>query len=216
MYYDPSNPSSYSGSGTVVNDLSGNNLNGTMSNISFTSPYFTYNGSNSQVTRLDSPLLEPGSGDWTMEAWFRITTNQNSVVLGKFDNGGASQDVSYSIRINGGGSLFAQMGDGLGNYVNSTSYQTTTSTWYQVVYVWKNISTNSLETYINGTSIGSVSHSLSSLLNSVNPLYLGSYNGGEYSQWFNGSMGIVRLYNKSLSESEVLQNFNSDKSKYGL
>ena len=67
LYYDPSSASSYSGSGTTINDLSGNGLNGTMSNISFTSPYFSYNGSSSQVSVADNSLLEPGSGDWTME-----------------------------------------------------------------------------------------------------------------------------------------------------
>jgi len=56
LYYDPSNSSSYSGSGTTVNDLSGNGRNGTMSNISFVSPYFTYNGSSSQVSIADNAL----------------------------------------------------------------------------------------------------------------------------------------------------------------
>jgi hypothetical protein len=45
---------------------------------------------------------------------------------------------------------------------------------------------------------------------------LGSYNGGEYSQWFNGKIGITRLYNRALSDAEITQNYNADKSKYGL
>jgi hypothetical protein len=65
-------------------------------------------------------------------------------------------------------------------------------------------------------SIGSVNHGFSSILNSGNPLYIGSYNGGEYPQYFDGKIGITRLYNKALSASEVLQNFDADKSKYGL
>ena len=59
-------------------------------------------------------------------------------------------------------------------------------------------------------------HSLASILNSTNPLYIGSYNGGEFSQYFDGKIGITRLYNTSLTSSQVLQNFNADKSKYGL
>ena len=54
LYYDPSNSSSYSGTGTTVNDLSGNGLNGAMSNITFTSPYFAYNGTSSQVQVADN------------------------------------------------------------------------------------------------------------------------------------------------------------------
>lgn len=219
LWYDPSNTSSYSGSGTTINDLSPNPVNGTLSNISFTSPYFSYNGSNSQILISDNAKLEPGSGDWTMEAWFYTTafkTGSSGVILGKFDPGGLSQDVSYSIRTNSTGGLFAQFGDGTGSFVNSTTYQTQLSTWAQVVIVWKNIAVNNVETFINGTSVGSVNHNLSSLLNTPANLYIGSYNGGEFSQWFNGRIGIVRLYNTALTVTQIQQNFNADRSKYGL
>jgi hypothetical protein len=219
LWYDPSQPSSYPGSGTTITDLSPNPVNGTLANISYTNPYFNYNGSNSQVTIPDTSKLEPGSGDWTMEAWFYTTafkTGSAGVILGKFDPGGGSIDVSYSIRTNSTGGLFSQIGDGTGSFINSTNYQTSLSVWAQVVYVWKNIATNTLETYINGASIGSVNHSLGSILNTSANLYLGSYNGGEFSQWFNGRIGIVRLYNRALTSAEVLQNYNADKSKYGL
>ena len=214
LYYDPSNTSSYVGTGTTINDLSGNGLNGVMSNITFTSPYFTYNGTTSQISRADNSLLEPGSGDWTMEAWVYLSnTTGSKVILGRFNNGGGSDDVSYSMRVSGA-NIFAQFGDGSGSFVNSTGFTASINTWYQVVYVWKNVSVNNIETFINGTSIGNVSHSLPSLLNSTNPMYIGSYNGGEFSQYMNGRIGITRLYNVALTSSQVLQNFNADVSKY--
>ena len=219
LWYDPSTTASYPGTGTTITDLSPNPVNGTLANITYTNPYFSYNGTSSQVTIPDNAKLEPGSGDWTMEAWFYTTafkTGSSGIILGKFDPGGGSQDVSYSIRTNNTGILYAQMGDGLGNYVNSTTYQTVLTTWAQVVYVWKNVAVNSLETFINGSSIGSVSHLLGSLLNTPANLYLGSYNGGEYAQWFNGRIGVVRLYNTALTAAQVLQNFNADRSKYGI
>lgn len=219
LYYDPSNPSSYSGSGNVINDLSGNGLNGSMSGITFTSPYFTYNGTSSQIMVADNALLEPGSGDWTMEAWVYQSASGNDVVLGKFDNGGLSQDVSYSIRTTIT-TYYAQYGSGAGSgaslFANSSNYVGTLNTWYQIVYVFTNVASNTIETFVNGVSIGTVSHSLSSLLNVTNPLYIGSYNGGEYAQWFDGRIGITRLYNAALTSSQVLQNYNADKSKYGL
>jgi hypothetical protein len=219
LYYDPSNLSSYPGTGATINDLSGNGLNGSMSGITFTTPYFSYNGTSSQVRVADNPLLEPGSGDWTMEVWVNQSVLGNDVVLGKFDNGGLSQDVSYSIRTTNT-TYYAQLGSGSGSgsslFVNSTNYVGTIGTWYQIVYVFTNIASNTLETFVNGVSIGSVSHSLASILNTSNPLYIGSYNGGEFSQWFDGKIGITRLYNSSLTSTQVLQNYNADKSKYGL
>jgi hypothetical protein len=217
LYYDPSNLSSYPGTGTTINDLSGNGLNGSMSGITYTSPYFSYNGTSSQVRVDDNTLLEPGSGDWTMEVWVNQSVLGNDVVLGKFDNGGLTIDVSYSIRTTNT-TYYAQLGSGSGAgstlFVNSTNYVGTIGTWYQIVYVFTNVSSNTLETFVNGVSIGSVSHSLVSILNTDNPLYIGSYNGGEYSQWFDGKIGITRLYNTALTSSEVLQNYNADYRKY--
>ena len=88
LYFDPSNPSSYPGSGTTITDLSDSGLSGTMSNITYTSPYFTYNGSSSQIAIADNSLLEPGSGDWTVEVWVNQAVSGNDVVLGKFNAGG--------------------------------------------------------------------------------------------------------------------------------
>jgi hypothetical protein len=215
LYFDPSNTASYPGSGTTITDLSGNGRNGTMSNITFTSPYFSYNGTNSQIAIADNALLEPGSGDWTMEVWVNQTNSGNDVVLGKFDPGGTSSDVSYSIRTTGT-SYYAQIGDGSGGYINSTTHAGTINNWYQIVYVFTNIAANTLQTFVNGSSIGSVNHSLVSILNTSAGLYLGSYNNGEYPQWFDGKIGITRLYNKALTSAEVLQNYTTDKSKYGL
>ena len=216
LWYDPSNSVSYPGSGSTITNLASTSLNGTMSNITYTDPYFSYNGSSSQISVPDNALLEPGTGDWTMEAWVYLSNNSGSkVILGKFDPGGMAADVSYSMRISGS-TAYAQLGDGSGAYVNSTNYTLPLNTWTQIVYVWKNVATNSLETYINGTSIGTVNHSLGSILNTSANLYIGSYNNGEYSQYMNGRIGITRLYSAALTSAEVLQNYNADKSKYGL
>ena len=215
LWYDPSNSVSYPGSGSTITNLAGTSLNGTMSNITYTSPYFSYNGSSSQINVPDDALLEPGTGDWTMEAWVYLSSSSGSkVVLGKFDPGGGSQDVSYSIRISGAG-IYAQIGNGSG-VVDTPLYTLTLNTWTHVTYVWKNVATNSLEAYINGVSVGSVAHSFSSILNTSANLYIGSYNGGEYSQYMNGRIGITRLYSAALSAAQVLQNYNSSKATYGL
>jgi len=214
-WYDPNNPVSYPGTGTTISNLASASLPGTMSNITYTDPYFAYNGSSSQINIADAAALEPGSGDWTMEAWVYLSSGTGSkVVLGKFDPGGLSADVSYSIRIQGA-NIYSQIGNG-STVVDTALYTLPLNTWKQVVYVWKNVATNSLEAYVNGVSQGSVAHSFSSILNTSSNLYIGSYNGGEYSQWMNGRIGIVRLYNAALTAADVLQNFNADRGTYGI
>jgi len=216
LYYDPSNPSSYSGSGTVINDLSGNGLNGTMSNITFTSPYFSFNGTSSQISVADNALLEPGSGDWSVEFWVNhsVISGSSRILIAKTDGGGPG-DWGYGLRNGSTGNTFMEVGNGTTS-INSPSSTLSINTWYQVVGVWTNVASNSITIYINGSLIGSNSHEFTSIKNTTSPLYLGSFNGGQFSQWLNGRMGVVRMYNKALNASEVLQNFNADKSKYGL
>jgi len=218
LYYDPSQSASYPGTGTTVYDLSTSGLNGTMSNITYTNPYFGFNGSTSQISRADDPLIEPGSGNWTMEAWVNGSSFSTSahVILGKFNNGGASSAVSYSMRVGSNASAYAQYGDGTGTYFNSTAYTLSLNTWYQIVYVFSNGGTKNIQTYINGATIGTVTHTLASLLNASNPLYIGSYNGGEYNQYWTGSIGAVRLYKAALTSGQVAQNFNATRAVYGI
>jgi hypothetical protein len=161
-------------------------------------------------------LLEPGSGDWTIEFWVNhsVIAGDSRILIAKTD-GGNSADWGYGLRTASNGNTIMEIGNG------STSIQSTTSTlsidtWYQVVGVWTNIATNSFALYVNGSLIGSNSHSFASIKNTTSPLYLGSFNGGQFSQWLNGRMGIVRIYNSALTGSQVSQNFNADKSKYGL
>jgi hypothetical protein len=215
LYYDPSNSSSYSGSGTVISDISGNGLNGTMSNITYTNPYFSYNGSSSQISIPDNALLEPGSGDWSIEFWVNYTAFGSSMILIAKTDGGNSQDWGYGLRTSGVGSVFMEIGNGTSS-LQSPSTGLTINTWYQVVGVWTNVATNSFALYVNGNLVGSNSHSYTSVKNTTSPLYIGSFNGGQFGQWLNGIMGVVRMYNKSLSGVEILQNYNADKSKYGL
>jgi hypothetical protein len=219
LYYDPANTASYPGTGTIINSLASPNLTGTMSNITYTDPYFTYNGTSSQVSVTDTAALEPGSGSWTMEVWVNQTASGNDVVLGKFDPGGLTVDVSYSIRTTGT-SYYAQLGSGSGSgstlFVNSTTFVGTLNTWYQLVYVFTNGGTQTLQTFVNGSSIGTVNHSLTSILNTSSNLYIGSYNNGEFAQWFDGKIGVTRLYNSALTSAQVLQNYNADRSTYGL
>jgi hypothetical protein len=188
-----------------------------MTDIAYTSPYFTYNGTSSRVSIADNALLEPTTGDFTVETWVYATTIAGSsrVILGKFNNGGAAQHVSYALRSLGTGVTRFEVGNGTSS-VNSPTFTLNTGTWYQIVGVWTNVASNSIALYINGVSQGSNSHAFTSILNSTNPLSIGSYNNGEFPQWWDGRIGITRLYNKALSAGEVLQNYNADKTTYGL
>jgi type II secretory pathway pseudopilin PulG len=212
LYYNPAMTESYSGTGTTVNDISGNGMNGTLSNVTTSATAFTFNGSNSQVSIPDNAVLEPGTGNWTIEVWFKPTV-VSGTLLGKYNNGGNTANISYALRM-GANNIRADFSNGTTGFT-SDNYTLTPNNWVQMVYVW-NKTNNVLYTYSNGVIKQTKTITISGILNSITNLFLGSYNGGEYPQYFNGQIGVVRMYNKPLTDSEVLNNFNTTKATYGL
>ena len=217
LYYDPSQTASYPGSGPTVFDLSSEGNDGTLSGVTFVNPYFVLNGIDNQIIIPDDPSLEPGSSDWTVEVWINISVLNNSsdVIIGKFDNGGGLQDVSYALRINNANNVYFNIGDGI-TAIQSTIFSPSINTWYQIIGMYGG---GYPRLFVNGGEIGGGPSTISSILNTTNPMYIGSYNNSEFpdgKQLFEGKIGIVRIYQGALNQSLVLQNFNADKSKYGL
>jgi hypothetical protein len=216
-HYNPDLTTSYPGSGTTLFDISGNDLNGTMSNITYTDPYFVYNGTNSSLSIADNALLEPGAGDFTLEVWIyhSVIAGASRCVVSK-TNGGNSGDWGYGIRTNSAGVTYMEVGNG-STTVTTPTYTVSTGQWYQIVGVWTNVASNSLALYVNGASQGSNSHSFASIKDTTRPLSIGSFDGGAtFGQWVNGRIGITRLYNTALTAEQVLQNYNANRATYGL
>jgi hypothetical protein len=218
LYYDPSNDVSYPGSGTTLTNLTGTGLNGTMTALTYTTPYLTYNGTTSQVSIADNASLEPGSGDWSIEVWIRYTTiaGKTRTYVSKANGGGGSADWGYGLRTNSANNTtYMEVGNGTTSIASPTT-SVTTGVWYQIVGVWTNVASKSIALYKNGALVGSSSHAFASVKNTTTPLYLGNYNGNEFAQQFEGNMGIVRIYSKALSAGEVQNNYDANKALYGL
>jgi hypothetical protein len=218
LYYDPTDTGSYPGSGTTLTSLVGSGLNGTMTSVTYTSPYLSFNGTTSQVSVADNAALEPGTGDWSVEVWIRysVITGKTRTYLSKTNPGGGSADWGYGFRTNpSANTTYFEVGNGTTSITSPTT-SVTTGVWYQIVAVWTNVASNSIALYKNGVLVGSSSHSFTSIRNTTTPLYLGNYNGNEFAQQFEGDMGIVRMYSKALTASEVLNNFDANKATYGL
>ena len=62
-----------------------------------------------------------------------------------------------------------------------------------------NTASGTIATNANGSSIG----------------VYGGYNGAR-SYYFNGTIGSVKVYNRALSATEIAQNFDSHRSRYGV
>jgi hypothetical protein len=99
---------------------------------------------------------------------------------------------------------------------DSTTNPISIDTWYLYTFVSQITSTsNTTKVYINTTEVSSTAHG-SDTITETNPLYLGYIGSGVSSLYLNGKIGACYFYTKGLSASEVSDNFNATKAKYGL
>ncbi|MEK9731632.1 MAG: LamG domain-containing protein, partial [Candidatus Poseidoniales archaeon] len=225
LFVDPSNSSSYSGSGTNLIDLSTYDHNGTIDGATWDADRtrFTYDGTCTgtspdfvcdEVNFTETNDHDPAAGgDWSVSTWFNASTIQQSVIVGKVDDGGASVDVGWMIRMNSNGVRVD-----VGTTGNSSSAWTSheaiaTDRWYHVVLVASK--GTSLAMFIDGVEADNISLASSGdLRNTANGVSIGSYNAGEYNQPFDGQIGAVMAYADALNLTAVNQLYNASKGVY--
>ncbi len=86
-----------------------------------------------------------------------------------------------------------------------------TNTWYQVVGTGQPLSTGVLmKGYLNGVYKNSVTRTEAFVPTNTYALYLGDGSGGT----MNGKIGLFRVYEDILTAAEILNNYNTTKSRF--
>jgi hypothetical protein len=220
LHYNTFNTSSYNGSGVTITDLSGNGRNGTITGSpTWTGNYFTFSDDYITTPNLNAVITSVNETH-SVELWVYPTNNG---VLVQY-NESTSPNTGYhhsSIEIVGGNLEVGLWGDaGAGTQLVSTGNIGAVSfnQWHQIVLTYNG---SVCKGYIDGVYKGSVNVSWISPMNYSNPLFHMNFgfrtitSQGDATN-FDGRFGIMRVYNKSLTDAEVLNNYNVDKSKYGL
>ena len=191
---DASNSNSYSGSGTTWTDLTGNGYNGTLTN----GP--TYDSNNS------------GSNSYlTWELWVNPSDTDGNIM--SMSNSNPQGGWNMPPIAASGSKFIAKKWNNNILYSDNTYSQ---GTWYHVVLTW-DYNNNTQSLYVNGVLNDSQSGINYSASGSNNYIFLGDDNpGANNTGMFGGKYGEFRIYNKSLSSTEVLNNYNATKSRYGL
>lgn len=203
---DMSYLSSYPATGNSWRDLSPNQNNGTLVN----SPVFSsggwiqFDGQDEQVNIPNSASVQV-TGDQTLE--FIVYPERH-------DRRQNWYDKAYG----GEGTITYETGGGLSYYwgtagANNQPYQgvgtsgsplSTLNRWYHVVLVRElSTATKTVKWYINGVLNATSIASYNAAVASTTQIRLGV----GYTNFFLGRMSITRQYNKSLSQSQVLQNY---------
>jgi hypothetical protein len=219
MNLDAGNPISYPGSGTVWYDSSGNGINGALEN----GPTYSTNGGGSivldgvddRISVAHNNNLNFGTGDFTVLVWVSGVTSYpggNTAIIMKgsrFDANlagwgimwaGSPEDL-YFIIASDSGRLEGRTipNGGLNGWTGwkLIGMQRRSGTWYQIV----DTTFTSL-----GTFTGNVDN--------TQTLYMG-YNS-VYGGYLSSSYGNALIYNRALNQSELIQLYNAQKTRFGL
>jgi len=218
LYLDAGNIKSYISGSTTWNDISRLGNNGTLVN----GPTFNSgNGGSIVFDGVDDYINVPkqsafiNANQFTLAAWMKRRISTSKVIC--YQGADVSNDVAFELW-NDGNVYFE-----VGNASNSYGYTTNTSTdWQYLTMVFDGTLTgnsNRLKGYINGNLLsllysGGNIPSTSSLSNSI--FSIGNSQGLGSSNFSDGNISFVQIYNRALTAQEILQNFNATKGRFQL
>lgn len=220
---DAAKRDSYSGSGTTWNDISGGNFSGILTN----GPAFdkggigniNFDGVNDYVTNIGSIStfsFIQNTGIFTISSWLKINSfGSASYFLG--NNDGTTNGKGFYLGYPGsGGRLWLSITYGVSGQTTlnlNRSNFFTDNNWVLVTCVGNGVNS---QFYKNGISFDTANDfGTFSTGDSSKVLSIGRVNNLNSSYW-NGNVATVQIYNRALSSSEVFQNYNSTKGRYGL
>ena len=206
---DASSPNSYNSyfSATTWKDISKNNNNGTLTNgptyNSANGGSIVFDGVNDYVDIGIKSSLQPQS--ITLSVWFKIANNVPVGTLLRNRTYGWALTVS-------GSTTTSNIYTSVSNQIIATPSNISTGSYNNITVTYGN---STYYQYLNGTQ----TYTTSSATNSI--YYVDNYIGigrdaSAASSFFTGNIGQVLIYNKALSSTEVLQNYNATKTRFGL
>ena len=201
IYLDAANTRSYSGSGTSSNSLVGG-IGATLVNgVGFTSSNngaFTFDGSNDYINFGNSSAVQQSSG--TLSAWAKASSPGGGYrgIIAKQGAYGLFYTDSVLVAY-----------DWAADAPRSTGVNIADNTWKNVVLTYQSGVSNGTRIYINGVSVLTTTITV---LNQTGNLFGGAEaNAGQYASC---QISLFNMYNRALSATEVLQNYNATKARY--
>jgi hypothetical protein len=211
LYYDAANVRSYPTTGTTLSDISGNGNNATLTaGVTFSTTNQGYFNFDTTAQRGTSTLSNFGTS-MTWSAWINRTAsanpfnmfmgrelpyfafNENNVILFSNDISGSQRTITTPI-------LSSPVNNRWRNVVGTTSFNgsvTTMSLYIDSILIVSSGFTGSQGTRTSFFTIG---------------------DGRSTTSWypFNGFISNVSIYNRTLTQDEITQNFNALRQRYNI
>lgn len=210
LYLDAANIKSYSGTGTTWYDRSGKGNTGTLVNgptySSTGGGCIVSDGSDDGVTVPDSSSLE--LTNFTLDGWVWFNQHKDYGSLLVKGSGGNGSFFNYCFFFYAS-SLVCGFGDGNNFYSAGvlTTPNVPINTWHNIVGVYNSVA---ISFYLNGVLIQSnpitaIPYQNTNSLNIIQSAYP-----------IDGKVASAKVYNKVLTQTEILQNYNAARTRFRI
>lgn len=218
FYIDPSSTKSYAGFGNTIYNMVNSSIGGTF--VGYTSNpidnTFTrslaYDGSANYIQTNYIPYY---TSDFTIEVWANFSRyNDFQAILSSMDNDNATNGFWFEFGSFRGFTIYSSGAQLVleDNIVNLSNLEL--NKWHHIAVSRIGTGTNNIKLYVNNILCGQNTYTAAIGHTSRNML-VGRYAyGGNLYSYFKGNLGLIKIYNRGLTASEILQNFNATRKKY--
>ena len=194
---------------TLWKDISGNNRTGTLTGgpLFNTSNYgsIAFDGSDDYVTGIGSSIVPTSTAPYTVSVWCYRNTNNTGYneLLAQWTS--ANSNNSFFFGFNNSNVRFT---DNWNDVVVSGAGNT--NVWMNLVGVY---TVSNAYIYLNGVLAATKGSGFT--YTGTGPLIIGRQ-GELASEYFDGRISNALIYNRALAASEISQNYEADKTRFGL
>jgi len=208
--WDAGDPQSYSGGTTwkdTVNLVNGTLVNGGDGSLTFDSTNggcLDFDGTDDYCS--GGPV--PPSGDSTYSAWCYFASGGSSAKP-VFNSSGST--LYLWLGRNSSGKLFLHHHNADNDTVSTvtSSKSLSVDTWYYITSTWDG---SSVTLHVNGDAYASTTTGTPTNITNASGIWFGRYN----TDYFKGKMSVLQIYNRALTEVEVLENYNATRARFGI
>ena len=224
LLMDAANNKSYCHTNLNINDLSVYSNNGVLTNgttwNALNKGSLVFDGTDDFILGPASNSLNFGTGNFTINVWFRTTSTARRTILSRFDyNGLGTIERGYYIDVQSNGRLRAAFEtSGLNYRIADSTTAVNTNRYFFASFVRSNATTANM--YVNGVLEGTNTFTAGTTANVdavTAPFSIGrraDYQTPATQNFYLGNIAVVQMYNRALSQTEILQNFIAQRPRF--
>jgi hypothetical protein len=190
-------------------DISGNNVNADLTNVSFNSSGYTFGGSANYIDLPASTFLDFNLNNFSIFTWINSSATANFGNIFNNMNAAGTLGVQFLTQPNNGGCRVW-----IGDLLHNNTVNVTNGSWNYIGFVRDG---DYVYFYVNGSlsSTGTGFAAKNATPNSGNDRRIGRQTTNTAYD-FNGQISNFKIYSRLLTAAEVLQNFNATRKTYGI